>query len=53
MRFEGEMPIRLADIWPIAAPDNYKLNFARWNGENQPLADIRQMTALSRLRLRP
>jgi hypothetical protein len=37
MRFEGEMPIRLADIWPIAAPENYKLHFARWNGENQPL----------------
>jgi hypothetical protein len=37
MRFEGEMIIRLADIWPIAAPENYKLHFARWNGENQPL----------------
>lgn len=29
--------IRLADIWPIAAPQNYKLHFARWNGEHQPL----------------
>jgi hypothetical protein len=29
--------IRLADIWPIAAPETYKLHFARWNGENQPL----------------
>ncbi len=31
------MSIRLADIWPIATPENYKLHFARWNGENQPL----------------
>jgi hypothetical protein len=37
MRFEGEMHIHLVDIWPIAAPENYKLHFARWNGENQPL----------------
>jgi hypothetical protein len=29
--------IRLSDIWPIAAPENYKLHFARWNGEHQPL----------------
>ncbi|MFC7066181.1 hypothetical protein [Brucella rhizosphaerae] len=29
--------IRLADIWPIASPEHYKLHFARWNGENQPL----------------
>lgn len=31
------MTIRLADIWPIATPESYKLHFARWNGENQPL----------------
>lgn len=31
------MTIRLADIWPIAPPQDYKLHFARWNGENQPL----------------
>lgn len=31
------MIIRLADIWPIASPEHYKLHFARWNGENQPL----------------
>ena len=31
------MTILLRDIWPIAAPDGYKLHFARWNGENQPL----------------
>ena len=24
-------------IWPIAEPQDYKLHFARWNGENQPL----------------
>ena len=29
--------IRLADIWPIASPEDYKLHLARWNGENQPL----------------
>lgn len=31
------MTIRLADIWSIAEPHQYKLHFARWNGENQPL----------------
>ena len=31
------MTILLRDIWPISAPENYKLHFARWNGENQPL----------------
>ena len=31
------MTIRLADIWPIAAPEQYKLHFARWNKKNQPL----------------
>jgi hypothetical protein len=31
------MTIRLADVWPIAEPDQYKLHFARWNGESQPL----------------
>jgi hypothetical protein len=31
------MTIRLSHIWPIAAPENYKLHFARWNGDNQPL----------------
>jgi hypothetical protein len=29
--------IRPADIWPSALPELYKLQFARWNGENQPL----------------
>lgn len=31
------MTILLRDIWPIAQADSYKLHFARWNGENQPL----------------
>jgi hypothetical protein len=31
------MTIRFADIWPIALPEHYKLHFARWNGENEPL----------------
>jgi hypothetical protein len=31
------MTIRLSDIWPISAPESYKVHFARWNGENQPL----------------
>ena len=31
------MAILLSDIWPISAPETYKLHFARWNGENQPL----------------
>lgn len=29
--------IALADIWPITAPDRYKIHFARWNGEKEPL----------------
>ncbi|MEQ8745518.1 GIY-YIG nuclease family protein [Pyruvatibacter sp.] len=29
--------IRLADIWPIADVETYKLHFARWNQESQPL----------------
>jgi hypothetical protein len=29
--------IRLPDIWPIASPETYKLHFARWNKQNQPL----------------
>jgi hypothetical protein len=31
------MSIGLADIWPIASPETYKLHFARWNKESQPL----------------
>jgi len=31
------MTILLRDIWPIAEADTYKLHFARWNGDNQPL----------------
>ncbi len=31
------MSIPLRDVWPISSPENYKLHFARWNGENQPL----------------
>lgn len=31
------MTIRLAEIWPIAEPEAYKLHFARWNQVNQPL----------------
>jgi hypothetical protein len=31
------MTILLNAIWPIPAPKNYKLHFARWNKESQPL----------------
>lgn len=31
------MPIQLADIWPILRPEAYKLHFAKWNGDSQPL----------------
>lgn len=31
------MTIRLTDIWPIASPETYKLHFARWDKQNQPL----------------
>lgn len=31
------MTIRLADVWPISAPEQYKLHFARHNKINQPL----------------
>jgi hypothetical protein len=34
---ESARPILLRDIWPISAPENYKLHFARWNDVNQPL----------------
>jgi hypothetical protein len=29
--------IQLSQIWPIDAPDSYKLHFARWDMKNQPL----------------
>ncbi len=29
--------IKLSDIWQISTPENYKLHFARWNRESQPL----------------
>jgi hypothetical protein len=29
--------LRLPDIWPIAAPEAYKLHFARWNQQDEPL----------------
>ena len=31
------MTIFMRDIWPIAAPDNYKCHFARYNGSQEPL----------------
>lgn len=31
------MTILLKDIWSIPGPEQFKLHFARWNGENQPL----------------
>lgn len=31
------MTITLQDIWPIKNPNDYKVHFARWSGENQPL----------------
>ena len=31
------MTILLREIWPFAAPEEYKVHFARWNGENQPV----------------
>ncbi len=31
------MTIRLTDIWPIATPHDYKIHFALWNTQNQPL----------------
>lgn len=31
------MTIFLREIWPIERPDDYKLHFARWNGDAQPL----------------
>lgn len=29
--------ILLQDVWRVTTPESYKLHFARWNGENQPL----------------
>ncbi len=31
------MTILLRDILPISAPETYKIHFARWNRENEPL----------------
>jgi hypothetical protein len=31
------MAILLKDLWPIAKPEDYKVHFARWNGDSQPL----------------
>lgn len=31
------MTISLSDIWPIGCLNAYKVHFARWNGESQPL----------------
>ena len=31
------MTIMLKDIWPIDRPAAFKLHFARWDKENQPL----------------
>ena len=31
------MSISISDIWPISNLSDYKLHFARWNGDTQPL----------------
>lgn len=31
------MTILLSEIWPIISPQDYKVHFARWNQQNQPL----------------
>ncbi|TAL32094.1 MAG: GIY-YIG nuclease family protein [Phenylobacterium sp.] len=31
------MTILLRDIWPISEPARFKVHFARWNGDHQPL----------------
>ena len=31
------MTIRLGDIWPLQNTTEYKVHFARWNGDSQPL----------------
>lgn len=31
------MTILLSEIWSTSCPSDYKVHFARWNGENQPL----------------
>jgi hypothetical protein len=30
-------PLLLSDIWPIAEPGDFKIHFARWNGQVEPL----------------
>ncbi len=32
------MSILLKEIWVIAKPKDYKVHFARWNGDTRPLA---------------
>jgi hypothetical protein len=34
---EELITILLKEIWPIEKPDDYKVHFARWNGDSQPL----------------
>ena len=31
------MTILLKEMWPIEKPEDYKIHFARWNGDSQPL----------------
>jgi len=31
------MTILLSEVWPIGDLSDYKLHFARWNGDAQPL----------------
>lgn len=31
------MTIELREIWDIENPEDYKVHFARWNGQDQPL----------------
>jgi hypothetical protein len=37
LRHHCFMPILLRDIWPIENPREYKIHFARWNQQSQPL----------------
>ena len=34
------MAILLKEILPVEKPDDYKVHFARWNGDSRPITEV-------------